>query len=183
MAIDEFRVDFDVTLLTNYVPKSQPGPFVSPRELKNVEQRWFCGAHGDVGGGSYSDSLAQIPLKWLLSKASDQGLAFRRDIEIDGEAATGPIEDSFSDFLDGAYKILRLGQRHYREIDRPPVTLDETVVHTVNKTIDKSVFERCLRDLGYKPKNLEEWAKRHSVELEKVTTSVQAANPRLPAPD
>ena len=77
MAIDEFRIDFDVTLLTNYVPKSQTGPFVSPRELKDVEQRWFSGAHGDVGGGSYSDALAQIPLKWLLSKASEQGLGLR----------------------------------------------------------------------------------------------------------
>jgi uncharacterized protein (DUF2235 family) len=111
MAIDEFRIDFDVTLLTNYVPKSQTGPFVSPRELKDAEQRWFSGAHGDVGGGSSSDPLAQIPLKWLLSKASEQGLAFRRDIEIDNEAATGSIEDSFSDFLGGAYKVLRFGQR------------------------------------------------------------------------
>jgi Uncharacterized alpha/beta hydrolase domain (DUF2235) len=96
---------------TNYVPKSQTGPFVSPRELKDAEQRWFSGAHGDVGGGSSSDPLAQIPLKWLLSKASEQGLAFRRDIEIDNEAATGSIEDSFSDFLGGAYKVLRFGQR------------------------------------------------------------------------
>lgn len=183
MAIDECRIDFDVTLLTDYVPKSQTSPFVSPRELKDVEQRWFSGSHGDVGGGSYSDPLAQIPLKWLLSKASEQGLAFRRTIEIDDEAATGTIEDSFSDFLDGAYKVLRFGQRHYRPIDRSPVTLEETTVHTVNETIDKSVFERCRRDPSYRPKNLEDWARRHSVEVDKLTTSVQAANPGLPAPD
>ena len=38
-------------------------------------------------------------------------------------------------------------------------------------------------DTHERPKNLEERAKRHSVELEKVTTSVQAADPNLPAPD
>jgi uncharacterized protein (DUF2235 family) len=183
MAIDECRIDFDVTLLTDYVPKSQTSPFVSPRELKDVEQRWFSGSHGDVGGGGYSDPLAQNPLKWLLSKASEQGLAFRRAIEIDDEAATGTTEDSFSDFLDGAYKVLRFGQRHYRPIDRPPVALKETTVHTVNETIDKSVFERCRRDPSYRPKNLEDWARPHSVEVAKLTTSVQAANPGLPAPD
>jgi hypothetical protein len=172
-----------VTLLTDYVPKSETRPFVSPRELKDVEQRWFSGSHGDVGGGSYSDALAQIPLKWLLSKASEQGLAFRRVIEIDDEAAIGTIEDSFSDFLDGAYKVLRFGQRHYRPIDRPPVALEETTVHTVNETIDKSVFERCRRDPSYLPRNLTDWATRHSVEVDKLTTSVQATNPGLSAPD
>ncbi len=39
MAIDEFRIDFDVTLLTNYVPKSQTGPFVSPRDLGRAWRR------------------------------------------------------------------------------------------------------------------------------------------------
>jgi uncharacterized protein (DUF2235 family) len=182
-AIDEFRIDFDVTLLTDYVPKSQTGPFVSPRELKDVEQRWFAGAHGDVGGGSYSDPLAQVPLKWLLSKASGQGLAFRRDIEIDDEAATGRIEDSFSNFLGGAYKVLRFEQRHYRAIDRPPVVLNETTVHPINETIDKSVFERYRRGPAYRPNNLLDWAKRHSVDVDTLTTSVQASNPSQPAPD
>jgi hypothetical protein len=172
-----------VTLLTDYVPKSQTSPFVSPRELKDVEQRWFSGSHGDVGGGSYNDALAQIPLKWLLSKGSERGLAFRRAIEIDDEAVTGTIEDSFSDFLDGAYKVLRFGQRHYRPIDRSPVTLEETTVHTVNETIDKSVFERWRSDPSYRPKNLTDWATRHSVEIDKLTTSIRAADPSSPASD
>ena len=63
MAIDENRVDFDVTLLSYYRPNTETTTYVSPRSYETVEQRWFCGAHGDVGGGSYSDALAQLPLK------------------------------------------------------------------------------------------------------------------------
>lgn len=44
----------------------------------SVEQVWFRGAHGDVGGqiGSWSDSrpLANIPLVWMLERAETCGL-------------------------------------------------------------------------------------------------------------
>jgi uncharacterized protein (DUF2235 family) len=40
LAIDEFRVDYQATLWA---------PFIKPGQ--NVEQRWFVGAHADVGGG------------------------------------------------------------------------------------------------------------------------------------
>ncbi len=107
VAIDENRIDFDVTLLSYYLPNIETTPYVSPRPLYigEVEQRWFYGAHGDVGGGSYSDALAQLPLWCLLSKASSHGLAFKRDVELDDEATTSAIEDSFTDFLGGAYKV------------------------------------------------------------------------------
>jgi len=162
IAIDEFRIDFNTTMLTRYVPITEQGPYNSPRPLADVEQRWFCGAHGDVGGGSYSDALAQVPLKWICAKASVHGLAFRRAIDLDPEASTGAIEDSFSDFLNGSYKMLRLGQRNYREIDRPAETLAHSKVRTVNETIDKSVFDRCRRDPSYRPENLVDWAARHN---------------------
>ena len=109
MAIDENRADFDVTLLSYYRPNTETTPYVSPRPLADVEQRWFCGAHGDVGGGTYSDALAQLPLRWLLAKASSHGLAFKRNVELDAEASTAAIEDSFSDFLGGAYKVYSFG--------------------------------------------------------------------------
>jgi uncharacterized protein (DUF2235 family) len=182
VAIDENRIDFDVTLLSRYRPKTETGAYVSPRPLDDVEQRWFSGAHGDVGGGTYSDAIAQLPLKWLLSKASKHGLAFKRNIEIDAEAITGVIEDSFSDFLSGAYKVYSFGHRNWREIGREPVELHETTVHTVNETIDKSVFDRCRRDTAYDPKNLREWAKRRGVDIAKVQTSVKTDD-GSPAPD
>jgi uncharacterized protein (DUF2235 family) len=50
-----------------------------PTSLRaKVEQVWFRGAHGDVGGhlGEFQQArpLANIPLCWMLSKAKDLGL-------------------------------------------------------------------------------------------------------------
>ena len=39
-----------------------------------IEQRWFVGAHSNVGGGYQSNPLAQEPLKWLLEGARSAGL-------------------------------------------------------------------------------------------------------------
>lgn len=183
LAVDENRDSFDATLLSQYVPNGQPLPFHSPRPLSDVEQRWFVGAHGDVGGGSYNDLLAQIPLRWLLTKASAHGLTFRRAFEVDDGALAAPVEDSFSDFVGGAYKLLKFGRRHYREIDREPKRRSSTTEHTINETIDASVFDRWRSDLNYRPKNLSDWAARHDVAVEKLHGSKQAVDPSQDAPD
>ena len=57
--------------------------FHSPRSLESVEQRWFVGSHGNVGGGSYDDLLSQLPLRWLMSKAQRHGLEFKQALDID----------------------------------------------------------------------------------------------------
>jgi uncharacterized protein (DUF2235 family) len=51
---------------------------VPPDRLEQVEQVWFRGAHGDVGGqiGGFQASrpLANIPLVWMLDRAAEAGL-------------------------------------------------------------------------------------------------------------
>jgi uncharacterized protein (DUF2235 family) len=183
MAIDENRADFDVTLLSYYRPNTETAPYTSPRLLADVEQRWFCGAHGDVGGGTYSDALAQLPLRWLLTKASSHGLAFKRDVELDAEATTAAIEDSFSDFLKGAYKVYSLGRRNWRTIGREPEKRSQTTVHTINETIDKSVFDRWRSDERYRPANLVDWARRRRADVSTLSSSVTTDDPSIGAPD
>lgn len=183
MAIDENRADFDVTLLSYYRPNTETAPYTSPRLLADVEQRWFCGAHGDVGGGTYSDALAQLPLRWLLTKASSHGLAFKRDVELDAEATTAAIEDSFSDFLKGAYKVYSLGRRNWRTIGREPEKRSQTTVHTINETIDKSVFNRWRSDERYRPANLVDWARRRRADVSTLASSVTTDDPSIGAPD
>jgi uncharacterized protein (DUF2235 family) len=183
MAIDENRADFDVTLLSYYRPNTEMTPYISPRPLADVEQRWFCGAHGDVGGGTYSDALAQLPLRWILAKASSHGLAFKRNVELDAEASTAAIEDSFSDFLGGTYKVYSRWQRNWRPIGREPEKRSQTTVHTINETIDKSVFDRWHRDPAYRPDNLVDWMNRRHADVAALTTSVTTDNPSIAAPD
>jgi hypothetical protein len=46
-------------------------PNALPREIERTEQRWFIGAHANVGGGCFDDPLAESPCKWLLRQTSN----------------------------------------------------------------------------------------------------------------
>jgi hypothetical protein len=43
----------------------------------NLIQVWFSGVHSNVGGGYPDDSLAHIPLYWIMTEARACGLAFK----------------------------------------------------------------------------------------------------------
>ncbi|MBW8014842.1 MAG: DUF2235 domain-containing protein [Planctomycetes bacterium] len=45
---------------------------------RDSEQAWFVGVHSDVGGGYRECGLSDIALKWIVSKASESGLAFHK---------------------------------------------------------------------------------------------------------
>lgn len=180
MALDEHRKAFDIDLLRRYVPKV--GNNVAERTLEHVEQRWFVGAHANVGGGVPNDQLAQIPLKWIMDKAELQELTFRDVVETDSEMILSPIEDSFAEFAGGAYKLFELGQPFYRQLDLAPEERTITIVHTINETIDASVFNRWRRVPDYRPRNLQAWADKHGVDPASITTAVRANDPKIAVP-
>ena len=174
MAIDEHRKAFAPTLWTVDYLNGTPRPH-HHRTLSQVEQRWFVGAHANVGGGYENDLLAQTPLKWMMDKATARGLAFRRDLDLDAPGAPPPISDSYSEFMGGAYKVLTLGHRYYRPIGPEPIPSSATEMReNINETIDGSVFERWRSDNAYRPSNLAEWAARREVDLASMTTSLLA---------
>jgi uncharacterized protein (DUF2235 family) len=87
LAIDEMRCEFPPTLWT-----SPPVPG------QHLEQVWFCGVHGDVGGGQVDDSedsgaLCDIPLGWIMSKASALGLQIDAAVE---QKYTMPIDAKYA---------------------------------------------------------------------------------------
>lgn len=60
-----------------------PTPWSAAPAGTNVEQRWFAGVHGDVGGGYYKkeageERLSSIPLAWMLKKATDLKLGLNQ---------------------------------------------------------------------------------------------------------
>ncbi|GAB2714828.1 DUF2235 domain-containing protein [Halomonas garicola] len=67
VALDEHRAAYEVPLWVSRDGRKKPGN-------REVEQRWFIGAHANVGGGYGDDPLADIPLQWMSEKASDAGL-------------------------------------------------------------------------------------------------------------
>ncbi len=57
LSVDEERHTFDPVLWDE-----------SPEESERIEQVWFAGVHSDVGGGYPKNSLALVPLDWMISK-------------------------------------------------------------------------------------------------------------------
>jgi uncharacterized protein (DUF2235 family) len=86
LALDEKRVQFPATL---WVGDPAPG--------QTVEQVWFSGCHGDVGGGTAQGGavdagtrLCDITLGWMLSKAQQLGVTF--DPTVAAQYGTLPAE-------------------------------------------------------------------------------------------
>ena len=69
VAVDENRWGFPLTLWDKLDEDNARAGRIA------YEQRWFCGTHGDVGGGNPS-SLFAAPLKWVTEGAAAQGLNF-----------------------------------------------------------------------------------------------------------
>lgn len=188
LAIDEHRKAFAPTLWVKSTPKV--GDTFPPRDLAHVEQRWFVGAHANVGGGYENDLLAQIPLEWLMKKAIAHGLLFKDSIVIDGDENTCPIHDSLKEMAHGIYEIVTLGKHYYRPIGAEPVDTGDAIKTTINETIDATVFDRWRVDSTYRPQNLADWASRRKVDpstlkeavLAKDATPIVAAIPRSDVP-
>jgi hypothetical protein len=181
LAIDEHRRAFSPTLWSvrhGTVPDPEAPP---PRPLSSVEQRWFVGAHANVGGGYDSDLLPQIPLRWLMKKASLYGLSFRTDVDLDGNELKAPITDSYREFAYGAYSLI--SRRYYRPIGEPPTPAQNGTNSNVNETIDASVFTRWNADTTYRPQNLVDWSHRYGADISRLTSSVLADAPTTIAPD
>lgn len=179
LAIDEHRSAFSPTLWTKTTNKV--GDNFPPRDFSHVEQRWFAGAHANVGGGYEDDLLAQAPLKWIAARAVQHGLELREAIDVDDGTSRCPVRNSFAEMAHGAYWIARLGIPYYRTIGAAPSDAGSTIVSNINESIDKSVFDRWRLNPNYRPANLADWAKRYAVSLESITTSVKAASPQEPA--
>ena len=148
VALDEHRAAYDVPLWTGENGQEKPGNL-------DVEQRWFIGAHANVGGGyGAEDLLADIPFQWMIEKATSAGLKLDGFIAAEDAWKTSP-QDSFKKFLKGVYawfrKLRAPGDgRHFRHfnkgIEGKPA---------VNVTVDPSVWTRWKApEFNYRPRTL-----------------------------
>ena len=178
LAVDENRAPFKPTLWTKFTPNIPEAPNASATPAttapQTVEQRWFIGAHSNVGGGYVGDQLRNLPLAWLQQKAAEQGLAFTRTITPTGSEYQYKPIDSYAAFMKGLYKFFRLGSRYQRPIgaDERPVTNGRS--KAINEWIDASVFQRYREFPDYRPQNLSDWATRKGVDLNSQRDTRQA---------
>jgi uncharacterized protein (DUF2235 family) len=130
LAIDERRSEFPPTLWTTQAPG------------QTVDQVWFTGVHGDVGGGYPDDkagtALSDITLGWMLAKAAalglaiDPGVAKQLRVPLDAKLALDTKHESWN--------VAWLFPKH-RMIDAEAV-------------LANSVSVRCVHDPTYRPSNL-----------------------------
>ncbi len=170
VAIDEQRLPYVATLWS-----ALPTPIGGVQPVETVQQRWFPGAHADVGGGYKDSLLPAAPLKWLADQAAACGLMFSNDrrlpsagtepgtqkvlpyldkapaaFDLDGTEYQSPVHDSYAEFLGGAYRIMRsipgMGGRSYRRMLVP--------ADGINQVVDETAFEKWKVDPEYRPPNL-----------------------------
>ena len=130
IAVDEHRGEYDVCLWN---------PDAAPQQA--LEQRWFAGAHCDVGGGYPDRRLADATLHWIQDKASALGLAVDA-VQLGEKNYLGEATDSYGKFLRGLYA--RKNPRHYRVIGASKFG---------NEVVDDSVQRRRKENRDYEPQN------------------------------
>lgn len=172
LAIDERRSPYRPTLWTKFKPTAE----TKLKELavagveplppaQTIEQRWFIGAHSNVGGGYKNDTLMSIPLNWMQQKAIGCGLAFADVLPvIAGAHLVEPI-DSFGQFMGGCYKWITLGKHFNRTIGSDEYAVKGGTSAPINEWIDASVFQRFKEVPDYRPASLLDWAKRRNLDL------------------
>ena len=150
LALDEHRADFKPTKWTRLPGTLSPGEHATSKkpEQIEVEQRWFVGAHADVGGGEktdgaghHPDPLPDLPLAWMQQKAAGAGLAFNEAFVPLPDAELGTPNNSYAQFMYGLYKLVK------------PAFV-RTIGGGVNETVDESVWQRWQQVAAYRPQTL-----------------------------
>jgi uncharacterized protein (DUF2235 family) len=177
LALDEQRQAFEPTFWTRTVDNSDTAAPGSGRPLGNVEQRWFPGAHANVGGGYPSDILAQRPLQWIMDKAGAAGLVFRPDFSVEPDDPCAPITDSYAAMTPAA--IRWFFPRFDRTVGLDPERGTVRTTARINETIDRSVFERWRSNPAYRPPSLALWAQRKGVDPATFSESRMAIDPTI----
>jgi uncharacterized protein (DUF2235 family) len=122
-------------------PQFQPTLWNTASAGQTLEQVWFSGYHSDVGGGvsgipANQKALSDIPLAWMISKASALGLEFEAQVM---EALPVPIDPS--------YAVLPLNPPNGGVNQVEPRSIGE------GATLADSVLVRC-QDPSRRPGNL-----------------------------
>lgn len=138
VAIDERRAAFAPTLWSNVAAFNDPG------QAARVEEHWFPGDHGGVGGGP-ARGLSNCALMWVLEGAEQAGLSLARDPGSVLSACLAEI-DPINTPLGGRKSVLHaLGARWRKGVER-------------FEDINEAARLRWIGNAGYRPEPLAQFA-------------------------
>ena len=116
MAIDEIRASFTVC-------RWDPDSFCS--NDVDVEEKWFPGVHGDIGGGYSDSSLSDLALDWMIDQAKEKDLQFHDSVQSQMQGnPLGVMHQSYK----GVFAAFRSRPRRVPKIEESDQTLDNSVI-------------------------------------------------------
>jgi len=151
----------------------------SKRTSERISQVWFAGAHSNVGGGYPDDSIAQIPLVWIMAEARACGLRFKSSGDANPQTYGHPrtAQDKDGRIYDprrGLGGYYRYGPRDIHELIK--ILLSRKGREPLAR-IHESVFQRIHNNAQlYAPKGIPE---RYEI----VMTDGQVLGPGEPVPE
>jgi hypothetical protein len=159
LSIDDDRTTFHPTLWdeTNEKPLAPNAGGKRYLADERISQIWFAGVHSNVGGGYPDDSLAQIPLIWIMSEARACGLLFKAQSDANpqtyGHPTTAQDKDGrIYDPRAGLGGYYRYGPRDIRALTQGLLSRQGVVSFA---RIHESVFARIKnRAYAYAPLGL-----------------------------
>lgn len=150
LAIDEHRPHFQATLWKSATATTTTqDQLLSNRLLaERVEQRWFAGAHSNIGGGYPDNRLNALPFEWIYNNARSHGLKLGQFLHPQlysskPMSALEPVMDSYAAFR-YIYGLSSTFKRFYRKLSNSDCT----------QTLSPAAHFRAEVDRHYRPSNL-----------------------------
>jgi uncharacterized protein (DUF2235 family) len=133
LALDEARQSF-APVLWDEREEDPPRP--------RIEQVWFAGVHSNVGGGYPHQGMSLVALDWMMAKAEEHGLRFRREERVLYQG-TADVNDKGYDSRSGLGVLYRWKPRDVTALCGACGVLPK---------LHRTIFERVARNTnGYAP--------------------------------
>jgi uncharacterized protein (DUF2235 family) len=152
LSIDDERNAFHPVLWTE---TGEPQNATSTHlDQEKISQVWFAGVHANVGGGYPDDSLAYVPLYWIMNEARRRGLDFQYNKLPSTQVAavaSGPMYDSRRGIA-GYYryqprKITKLIQDDFHEVSIRRPKIHESVFDRMKSGDDVTRRTFCRKNM------------------------------------
>jgi hypothetical protein len=127
-----------------------------------VTEIWFAGVHSDVGGGYMDDSLSDITLQLMKTKAIDLGIKIYEIDEIApnlGQVKVSNLKDDSNPAAPSHYKVLLDENRYKSWFDKLTNVLDSRSIQDDgygDPILHESVIERLKKRPEECPRSLEQ---------------------------
>ena len=162
LAIDEKREGYPPTLWES-------------SQMTKSRQKWFVGAHSDVGGGYDKRALSDITLAWMTKHATNSGLHLLRPAALEKsdlgiKALTPHLHDSSSGFLWKSVQFILRWENPLRKIG----------IHSEDERVSKYAKLRFEDDgVDYKPLNLATYLNYERIFKKRFSDGSLSSSPKI----